>query len=203
MVEQIKTVTRADEKLPTVLLMGDSIANGYAAAVAERLKGVANVDLFVTGKHVVSDLWRDVTAVVAHRPYEVIHFNESTLHAWPPGRVEQGQYEPAFRQYVEAIRAHAPQAKLIWAAATPMTVEGKPTELDPEFDPKIAAWNRLAAKVAKETGIAVNDLYTVMLDHMELGKGDRFHWTAQGKQVQADAVADVLRGVVKSLEQGD
>ena len=70
-IEQIKTVTRADEKLSTVLLMGDSIANGYAAGVAERLKGVANVDLFVTGKHVVSDLWRDVTAVVAHRPYDV------------------------------------------------------------------------------------------------------------------------------------
>ena len=66
-VERIKTVSRTDEKLPNVLLMGDSIANGYSGGVAERLKGVANVDLYVTGKHVVSDLWKDITPVVAHR----------------------------------------------------------------------------------------------------------------------------------------
>ena len=35
------------------------------------------------------------------------------------------------------------------------------------------------------------------------GEGDRFHWTEQGKQVQANAVADLLRGVVKSLERSD
>ena len=191
--EQIKTVTRTDEKVPNVLLMGDSIANGYARGVAERLKGVANVDLYVTGKHVVSNLWQDVTPVVAHRSYQVIHFNESSLHAWPPGRVKQGQYEPAFRKYVGAIRDNAPGAALIWASATPMTLQGKPLELDPQFDPKIRGWNRVASKVAKEADITINDLYILMLDHLHLGKGDRFHWRREGTNLQAKAVADSIR----------
>ncbi|MBC8872392.1 MAG: SGNH/GDSL hydrolase family protein [Planctomycetes bacterium] len=193
----IKTVSRAEETLPNVLLMGDSIANGYSRRVAARLKGVANVDLYVTGKHVVSNLWEDVTPVVAHRSYQVIHFNESTLHAWPPGRVEEGQYEPAFRKYVEAIRANAPEAKLIWASATPMTVQAKPTEIDSQFNPKIQRWNQIGLKVAKEAGIAVNDLYALMLDHLDLGAGDRFHWKGAGAELQAGTVADSIRRALK------
>jgi len=195
--DSIKTVSRGDETLPNVLLMGDSIANGYSRRVAARLKGVANVDLYVTGKHVVGNLWEDVTPVVAHRSYQVIHFNESTLHAWPPGRVQEGQYEPAFRKYVETIRANAPEAKLIWASATPMTVREKPTELDSQFNPKIQGWNQVAAKVAKEAGVAVNVLYALMLDHLDLGAGDRFHWKAAGAELQAGAVAESIRRVLE------
>jgi hypothetical protein len=196
-VERIKTVSRTDEKLPNVLLMGDSIASGYSRGVAERLEGVANVDRYVTAKHVVSNLWQDITPVVAHRRYQVIHFNESTLHAWPDGRVPEGQYGPAFRKYVEAIRTNAPQAKLIWASATPLTVRGKPTELDAQYNPRIQNWNRVASKLAKEADIAVNDLYALMLDHLELHAEDPYHWKREGKEIQADAVAECIREVLE------
>lgn len=195
---EVREVTRSDEKLPNVLLMGDSIASGYSHGVGERLKGVANVDVYVTGKHVVSDLYKDIAPVVAHRPYQVVHFNESTLHAWTPGRVREGQYAPAFRQYLETIRARAPQAKLIWAAATPMTVQGKPNELDPEYNRTIVEFNRLARQVVESAGVTVNDLYALMLGHLELGAGDRFHWKKPGVEIQADAVAAAIR---KALSQ--
>ena len=195
---EVREVTRSDEKLPSVLLMGDSIASGYSRGVGERLKGVANVDVYVTGKHVASDLYKDITPVVTHRPYQVIHFNESTLHAWTPGRVREGQYEPAFRQYLETILARAPQAKLIWASGTPMTVQGEPTELDPEHNRAIVDFNRIARQAVESAGVAVNDLYTLMLGHLELGAGDRFHWKKSGVDIQAAAVAAAVR---KALAQ--
>ena len=197
--ERIKTVGRSDENLPNVLLMGDSIANGYSRGVADRLKGTANVDLYVSGKHVVSDLWKDVAPVVSFRTYQVIHFNESTLHAWPPGRVPEGRYEPSFRKYLQTIRDKAPGAALVWASATPMTVRGKPTELDPQFNPKIQAWNRIARNVSDRADVAVNDLYALMLGHLELGAGDRFHWKREGAELQAEAVAAAIR---RALESG-
>lgn len=195
---EVREVTRGAERLSNVLLMGDSIASGYSRGVGERLKGVANVDVYVTGKHVVSDLYKDITPVVAHRPYQVIHFNESTLHAWTPGRVREGQYEPAFRQYLETIRTRAPQAKLIWASGTPMTLQGKPTELDPEHNRTIVEFNRIARQAVESAGATVNDLYTLMLGHLELGAGDRFHWKKPGVEIQADAVANAIR---KALSQ--
>ena len=51
-------VTNADPALPRVLLVGDSIANGYHARVAELLKGKANLDLYITGNHIAGAGYR-------------------------------------------------------------------------------------------------------------------------------------------------
>jgi lysophospholipase L1-like esterase len=178
--------------LPRVLLIGDSIANGYRGTVAAELKGKAVVDAWVTGLHENSpELHELLRLALARGSYAVVHFNIG-LHGWPEGRIPEGQYEPLMRKYVEILREGAPGAKLIWASSTPVTVQGKPTELNPEINPIIVARNAAAAKIMEDNKIAVNDLYQLGTANLKLASGDRFHWTQAGKTQQAKAVAAAI-----------
>lgn len=183
----MRYATITDPSLPRVLLIGDSIANGYGARVAEQLKGKANVDLWLTPEWLSPDLDRQAAKIVSRYPYKIIHFNESGLHAWAPGRVPDGQYGPRMRAYITVLKKAATQAKLIWASTTPITVLGHPTELS-KLNDLISKRNALCKRVMKENKIQVDDLYEVMIHRLYLGRGDRFHWNSEGFQLLANAV---------------
>lgn len=184
--EQAKVV---DAKRPRVLLMGDSILNGYLKLATASLEGRAYVDAWVNpycqSSHGLDQM---IAEVLVHGPYDVIHFNMG-LHGWQKGRIPEGQFEPLTRKLVEELRKGAPKAKLIWASSTPVTVKGKPGELDPEINPVIVEHNRLAAGVMQQMGVSVNDLYGLLATKLDLARGDRFHWTAPAYKLLADAVA--------------
>jgi hypothetical protein len=185
-----------DLRLRRVLLIGDSIMNGYRHAVADSLKGRATVDAWLTPITIKTPaVHDDMRTVLAQGPYDVVHFNIG-LHEWPKGFIPEGQYEPLLRAYVKTIRDHAGNATLIWASTTQMTVKDKPAELDPENNSTIVERNAIAARVMKENGIAVDDLYSLMSDKLALAKGDRFHWTKEGVAVQASAVSGVIGAVL-------
>src|SRR5262249_39466204 len=130
--------------------------------------------------------------VLAHGPYDVIHFNLG-LHGWQPGRIPAGQFEPLTTAMVRAFREHAPQAKLLWASTTPVTKAKEPGPLDAEVNPIIVEHNRMAAGVMAAEQVPINDLYGLMLKHLDLAAGDRFHWKPEAKKLQAKQVADAVR----------
>jgi hypothetical protein len=188
-----KQVSETDPALPRVLLVGDSIVGGYNGGVAALLKDKANVDYFMTGANLASPGFNDaLDKVLTDHQYAVIHFNESGLHAWPAGRIPEGQYGPLMRGYLAMIREKAPQAKLIWASNTPVTVKGEPGKLDPEINPRVIALNEAAQPVMVENSVPIDDLYTLMLDKLDLAAGDQFHWSAAGRDIQAKAVAEAI-----------
>ncbi len=176
--------------LPRVLLIGDSVMNGYRAEVCRLLQGKANVDAWVNPYHQASpELPRAVRESPAGGPYRVIHFNMG-LHGWQKGRIPDGQFEPLMRAYVRLIQENAAGAKLIWASSTPVTAKGRPGELDPEINAIIVEQNRLAASVVQQAGIPIDDLYPLAASHLDLAKGDQFHWTEKAYRLMAAAVAD-------------
>ncbi|MCP4376789.1 MAG: hypothetical protein GY794_11515 [bacterium] len=184
---------QTDPDLPRVLLIGDSITNGYRGLVAGDLKGKANVDCWMTPKHLNSKHLRgDLKKVLAQGPYDVVHFNIG-LHGWPEGCIPDGQYEPLLRKYVGDLRRHSPKARLVWASTTQITVKGKPDKLDPVHNATIVKRNTVAARVMTEHGIPVNDLYGLMADKLKLARGDRFHWSGSGIKIQGRAVTAVIR----------
>jgi len=187
-----KQVLETDPALPRVLLVGDSIVGGYNGPVAALLQGKANLDYFMTGGHLGPGFNDSLEKVLTEHHYEVVHFNESGLHAWPVGRIPEGQYGPLMREYLAMIRRVAPQAKLIWASNTPVTVKGEPSTLDPEINPRVVALNEAVLPIMIESEIPVDDLYTLMLDKLSLGAGDQFHWTQAGRDLQAQAVAGFI-----------
>ena len=168
------------DDLPKVLLIGDSIMNGYRGRVIASLKGKANVDCWLTPLHLASKaLHHDLMRVLEQGPYDVVHFNIG-LHGWTLGRIKDGQYEPLMRSYLDILRAHSATTRIVWASTTQITVRGKPTELDPVHNKTITKRNVIAAKVMAEYGIPVNDLYGIFIDKLNLARGDKYHWKGSG-----------------------
>lgn len=188
---RIEKAVIKDAKLPRVLLIGDSILNGYQGLATKLLAGKANVDLWVNPYNQSEHVNKLLAEVLANGPYDVVVFNMG-LHGWQEGRIKPGTFEPLMKGYVEVLKTNLPKAKLLWASSTPVTVKGKPTEINPEINPNIVEQNRLAAKVMAETGVKIIDFYALLIDKRELARGDMFHWTAPAYNVIAQAAVDAI-----------
>jgi len=191
-----------DKCLSRVLLIGDSIMNGYRGAVGAGLKGKANVDVWLTPLHLNSpELRGDLRKVLAQGPYDVIHFNIG-LHGWEPGRIPDGQYRDLLEAYVQELRAHCESVRLIWCSTTPITVKGRPAELDGEHNATIVARNGIAAEVMGHYGVEINDLYGLMGDKLRLGAGDGFHWRGGAYELMAEQVVAYVKEALGSPVRG-
>lgn len=184
-----------DPKRPRVLLIGDSILNGYLKEVVAALESKAYVDAWVNPYCQSEHLNKLLAEVLANGPYDAVHFNMG-LHGWQEGRIKPGTFEPLTKAYVAVIRAKLPNAKLIWASSTPVTLKDKPADLDPEINPVIVEHNRLAAKVMSEMNVPINDFYSLLVNNRELARGDRFHWTAPAYKILAE---QTVRSILQAL----
>ena len=180
-----------DAKLPRVLLIGDSILNGYQGQATKLLAGKANVDLWVNPYNQSEGVNKLLGEVLTNGPYDVVVFNMG-LHGWQEGRIKPGTFEPLMKAYVEVLKTKLPKAKLLWASSTPVTVKGKPTEINPEINPNIIEQNRMAAKVMAEMNVPIVDFYGLLIAKRELARGDMFHWTAPAYNLIAQAAVDAI-----------
>ena len=187
-----------DPKRPRVLLIGDSILNGYLKRATALLDGKAYVDTWVNPYCQSEHFNKLLAEVLTNGPYDVVHFNMG-LHGWQEGRIKPGTFEPLTKAYVEVIKTKLPKAKLIWASSTPVTKEKQPAELEPDINPIIIEHNRMAAKVMAEMNVPVNDFYGLLVNKRELARGDRFHWTMPAYELLAKTLAEsVLRELDKA-----
>ena len=208
----VNKATLSDTKRPRVLLIGDSILNGYANTVIKRLAGNAYVDYWVTPACQSEGFNKMLAMVLKNGPYDVIHINLG-LHGFQKDRMVKGQaekqpripmdqFEPLTKAFVEVMRKENPQGKIIWASTTQISLRDKPTELDPLSNPLIVEHNRLAAKVMAEMNVPVNDLYTLMSTRLDLKQND-FHWKDAAKKIQGDAVADCVLKLLPAKKVGE
>jgi len=175
-----------DDTLPRVLLIGDSICNGYHQFVREELAGVANVAFFATSKCVVDQSYlRSLAFFLDEHDYAAIHFNNG-LHSL---YTDLGDWENCLRAAVKLLQERGKGAKLIWASSTPLK--------DPERTAKAQALNAVAARVMAEARIPTNDLFALLdpLDR-ETHWGDTFHHKDDTRKLCGKAVADRLRAAL-------
>lgn len=181
-----------DANLPRVLCIGDSILSGYLSTLRMSLDGKANVDAWVTPVCQSSgELHPTLEGILGEKKYDVIHFNLG-LHGWQKGRIPEGKFEPLTQKLVDTLRKCAPNAILIWASTTPVTVKGNPSELFPEINDVIIEHNRMAATVMNASKVPVNDLYTLMIKRLDLSSGDQFHWKSEGSKLQGEHIAAMI-----------
>jgi len=181
-----------NDNLANVLLIGNSVMNGFHQSVIDSLKKIANVDYWLTPKHLKSEhLFSDLAKVVSSTQYDVIQFNIG-LHGWPEGRISDEEYVPLLEKYVQTIKGNAKGARLIWASITPVTEQDK-AELNKEINPTITQRNGWAAGVMEKYNIPVNDVYGLVADKLHLAKLDRFHWKPEGYQLMANQSIEFIK----------
>ncbi len=172
-----------DTKLPRVLLIGDSICNGYNKEVCNELAGTASVTFFATSKCVCDKSYlRSLAFFLDEADYAVVHFNNG-LHSLSSDRQD---WETCLRASVKLIKAKGKGAKIFWASSTPLK--------DPALTAKAKELNAIAARVMAEEGIPTDDLFALMdpLDR-DANWSDTFHFKGEAKKMQAKAIADCVR----------
>jgi lysophospholipase L1-like esterase len=194
---RLDQATIVDTRLPRVLLIGDSILNGYRAHVIAALKGRAYVDAWVNPHHQSDHVNKLLAEVLAHGPYDVVHFNLG-LHGWPKGRIKDGTFKPLTRAYVQVIREKLPRAALIWASSTPTTVKGDRSQMNPNINPIIIEHNRMAAEVMNDLKVPTNDLYALLMPKLSLIGADGVHWQRDGYKVMAEVISESILTLLPS-----
>ena len=179
--------TDANKDLPRVLLVGDSICGAYQDRVVKTLEGRVNVSYWVSSYAATSkNYMKFLDIYLTETQYEVIHFNNG-LHAL---NTPKDVWEKRLREVFDLIRKRQPQAKVIWCSSTPLK--------DPSLTEKAKGLNAVAAKVAREFGFPVNDLFA-RLDPLDRNENwrDVYHHkgelVAQEAKWVSDAVLDVLK----------
>ena len=188
--------------LPRVLLIGDSVMLGYSDRVRTLLNGKANVDDYGTPYFLAGGLAQNVQGIVdAHGPYDVIHFNDSGLHGFQPGRPPATalEYQNLMQGYVDVLKTASD--RLIWATTTNVTTDGNTLLLDPVNNPTIVWFNENAEVVMDANGIPTVDLYGLTAGLLNL-KTDQFHWNSTGYQLMAAAVAPAISSALAVPEPG-
>jgi hypothetical protein len=110
----------------------------------------------------------EAAQMMAGVDFDVIVFNEKGLSAWLKKSVTPEQYEQLARAFIAMLRKNAPKAKLIWDNNLPaIDQDGK---LDNAKNALVIDLNRTIAGIAAKEGISVNDLYTLMIDRLDLAK---------------------------------
>ena len=192
------------DKLPNVLIIGDSISIGYTPFVQEMLKYKAKVvrpmqenekpeNCSGTTKGVANiDRWLGDTK------WDVIHFNfglhdikhvdpatgENSKNPDHPHQADPKQYKKNLKQIVEKLKATG--AKLIFATTTPYPDEVGGPLRKPGMPMK---YNRIAIKIMNKNRIAINDLHAFVVPRMaEIQKPNNVHFTEAGSKALAEKV---------------
>ncbi len=170
-------------KLPRILLIGDSICNGYQEMVNNELAGTAYTSFYASSKCITDRTYLSQLAFMLDEyDYAVIHFNNG-LHSLNTGPAE---WKAGLQTAVKLIKEKSKGAKIIWASSTPLK--------SPDITAKVEALNEIAEKVMKKNDIPTNDLFALM-DVMDRNKFwiDKFHFTDNAKEIQARQVSDFIR----------
>ncbi len=185
--------------MKTIALVGDSIRMGYQGKVREQLAGRADVwgpeQNGGTSENVLAHLeeW------ALSRGPDVLHIN-CGLHDLKKEFGEDAAAVPldAYRENVRSILTRlkdGTEATAIWALTTPVNFENHHRNKDfDRFEEDVVAYNEAASEVCRELGVAVNDLYSAVVeagpDRILLKDG--VHFTPEGYDILGERVAECV-----------
>ena len=177
-------LTDAKKNLPRVLLVGDSICQGYQGKVAAKLEGKANVTYWASSYCVTSPGYLRLLAFyLDEAEYDVVHFNNG-LHSC---ETPIADYAKVYRAALRLIKKKQPKAKLVWASSTPLNTTDSRAG-------KVAALNAAAHRAAESVeDVVENDLYSLAnpLDRKAYWV-DTHHYTDAGYELLASQVAEMV-----------
>ncbi len=185
---------RGDE-LPKVLLIGDSIMQGYFSSVQSHLAGKMAAYQPDPGSGQTREaLWKSDSWVV-QQDWDVIHFNWGlhdvyTMSAGTtPGvpSVLIDEYEDNLNILVPKLLATG--AELVWCSTTPSY------DSEPAFrESDILAYNAVAKTIMDSYGIPINDLhdYAATLQPAYQQSTGNIHFSAAGSALLGEQVANAV-----------
>lgn len=189
-----------EEKLPTVVLLGDSIRLSYAPGVTKQLEGKATIVSPPANGGDSSNLVKNLEKWAIKAEPTVVHFNcgihdVKKLKATGKFQVSPEEYEQHLRTIVARLRKET-KAKVLFALTTPIIDERAAktrSERNYElFDASTEQYNAIARRVMAELKVPINDLRAALGTSEEQAQAissDGVHFNQAGVEKLAAAVA--------------
>jgi lysophospholipase L1-like esterase len=180
--------------LPRVLLIGDSICQGYAAAVRDRLTDKANVYSIPENGGPTSNGLVRLSQWLSSNRWDVIHFNwglhDLKVRKDGTREISVEAYGANLQELVRALQTTG--ATLIWATTTPVPADDAKL-LVKRKSADVPVYNAIARRIMDANHITVDDLYTFALPQLsQIQIPMNVHYTPEGYRTLATNVAAVI-----------
>jgi acyl-CoA thioesterase-1 len=198
-----QTQAEQEQALPRVLLIGDSISQGYRRTVVAELEEVAEVSRVPGNGEWTGTGVKKIDAWLGDTDWDVIHFNWGLWDMYGWTYYDQDRSPKAYAERLDMLvkRLKQTDAVLIWATTTPPCPENEvsmrerfkaPGIVTPEVEQQ---YLDAAQRVMQRHGIKINDLNALVredLDTLQTGP-DNVHFTAEGSAMLGRQVAAAIR----------
>ncbi len=199
-------------KLPNVLILGDSISIGYFPFVKEIMEGRVNLSRPMSAKGGFQNCAgttngiKKISQWIGKTQWDLIHFNfglHDIKHVNPqngknsksfedPHQASPEQYEKNLNFIVKELKKT--KAKLIFATTTPYP-DGKLKPARKPGMPKI--YNTVALRIMKKHNVYINDLHGFVEPRInELQRPNNVHFTQFGSE---ELAKEVVKSIMKYL----
>ena len=188
-------IPHADKNdLPRVLLIGNSITQGYYPVVEKILDGSAYTARFTTSSSVADPVFFDELKVyLQNYRFAVIQFNNG-LHGIGSDSVH---YEEGIRKLIKILKKYGNGAKLL-AATTTLVMPGFEYWKTDEFNLRLVEErNRVLRELCTKNDIPVNDLFFLTKDHPEWFSDDKIHYNQTGYDELGKQSAEAINSLLK------
>jgi lysophospholipase L1-like esterase len=172
--------------LPRVLLIGDSITNGYQEIVREMLRGKCYVDYIATSYTLNSPFfYKLIVNYMNNNKYDIIHLNQG-LHGFS---MSKKTYKEKLRKIISKIPS---SSKVILAESTIVNKQGNKT-VDKRWGKKLEERNGAVNELVKEMNLSINHLFEVSKNiPNDLRNEDGTHYLYGGYQMLAKEVVSAI-----------
>lgn len=180
-----------ENDLPRLLLIGDSICNGYQGEAREMLRGVAYVDYIASSYSLDNPfLSHLLTEMAKNSRYDLIFFNNG-LHGY---HLSARSYRSRYAKLLSKLLATG--ARVIPVTTTSVYKNGK-ERLDTSWKKKCAERNAAARELAEGHGLPVCDLHAVCEGIPYAHRSpDGFHYTGEGYRALAEEIVKTAKAVL-------
>ena len=201
-----------DNALPKVLIIGDSISNGYTPPLQTLLADTANVTHNPGNARHTGWGLQHLDEWLGDSRWDVIHFNfglHDVKYVDDAGKnvesKDQGHVQIPLETYRENLEAIVLRLQRTGAALVFATTTSFPSELTaPARSPKdVERYNAVAVEVMKKHAVTVNDLGAWSKPKLaEIQQPNNVHFTDPGYAVLAEKVAEAIRTALAGDKAG-
>jgi len=180
---------RSEVKEGRLLISGDSICHGYTDIVRSRMQPIPVDSLSTSFSLDNPGLIQQLSLFLENTglKYSAIHFNNG-LHG---KHITTEQYKELYTKTAEYLVKHANGARIILALSTPVTENDKIHYQ--KFNNDVIERNDVVNEIAKNYGLEVDDLYSVVDGKAEIQTGDGYHFLREGYELLSDAVCSYIK----------
>lgn len=204
--EGIKEICYNNER-KSILLIGDSIRQGYCSIVKNNLSTLYDVlypnDNCRNTQYVLTSLLGWCKEIRHVNNIELVCFNcgHWDVAHWNNSKdslTTREEYARNIRLIIKQLRVFFSKAKIVFLTTSPVLENTIGKMVNPRNNKEIQDYNKIANTICQEENIFVEDMYAFMESFDAKYYSDYVHLTDEGNEILGRYVADIIKNLLNN-----